>query len=185
MEGPMRGLVFTEFLDFVESTAGPEMVETMLDACDLDSGGAYTAVGTYDHREMLKMLTFLHQATGQAVSDMVTAFGENLFGRLIAHHPDILKDGKGLLDFLEGIETHIHREVRKLYPDAELPVFEAARPSGARLVLDYRSSRPFADLALGMIRGAAAHFHDQIEISRVALPAEAGHGARFEVALVA
>ena len=181
----MRGLVFTEFLDFVESVAGPEMVETMLDSCDLKSGGAYTAVGTYDHQEILKMLTFLHSATGQEVSDMVTAFGENLFGRLIAHHPGILSDGKGLLDFLEGIETHIHREVRKLYPDAELPVFEARRPDDRHLVLDYRSSRPFADLALGMIRGAARHFSDEIDVQRHDLSAQAGQGARFEVALVA
>ena len=67
----MRGLVFTEFLDFVESAAGAEMVETMLESCDLESGGAYTTVGIYNHDEILTMLTFLNKATGQEVSAMV------------------------------------------------------------------------------------------------------------------
>ncbi len=180
----MRGLVFTEFLDFVETVAGPEMVETMLESCDLESGGAYTSVGTYDHGEILKMLTFLNKATGQDVSDMVMAFGKNLFGQLIQHHPNIIRSETALLDFLEGIETHIHREVRKLYPNAELPYFETERPSNDKLVLIYQSSRPFADLAHGMISGAVEYFKNKVEISRQALQVPGGFGARFDLAVV-
>lgn len=181
----MRGLVFTEFLDFVESAAGAEMVETMLESCDLESGGAYTTVGIYNHDEILTMLTFLNKATGQEVSAMVTAFGQSLFGQLISAHPAILQSGQSLLDFLEGIESHIHREVRKLYPDAELPEFETERPDPDHLVMDYHSSRPFADLAFGMISGAAMHFGQQIEVTRSTLESANGQAERFEVALVA
>ena len=48
----MKGIVFTEFLDLVEAKFGAEVLEEMLDAADLKSGGAYTAVGYYDHAEM-------------------------------------------------------------------------------------------------------------------------------------
>lgn len=177
----MRGLVFTEFLEFVEETAGPEMVETMLDSCDLDSQGIYTSVGTYDHAELIAMLTFLNTATGKAVGEMVRAFGEHLFGRLADHHRQIVGDGQSLLDFLEGIESHIHREVRKLYPDAELPVFETERPDPSRLVMNYQSSRPFADLAHGMICGAARHFGAAVTVNRSDAPDAGGSAARFEV----
>lgn len=180
----MRGFVFTEFLNFVEATAGPEMVETMLDSCALDSGGAYTSVGTYDHDEILKMLTFLHQATGQEVTDMVTAFGRNLFGQLAASHPAILSTSASLLNFLEGIETHIHREVRKLYPDAELPTFETSRPREDMLVMTYHSSRPFVDLAHGMILGAVDHFKNTVRLARSNLNPVSGYAARFEVAII-
>lgn len=180
----MRGLVFTEFLDFVEQAAGPEMVENMLDACDLESGGAYTSVGTYDHEEILKMLTFLNQATGQDVSEMVTAFGRNLFGQLVITHPAILQNGSTLLDFLERIESHIHREVRKLYPDAELPYFETERPDDRHLTMTYQSARPFVDLAHGMIMGAVDHFRNKVSITRDALAIPGGFGARFQIAIV-
>lgn len=34
----MRGIVFTEFLDFVDQVAGPEMTDKMISSCDLPSG---------------------------------------------------------------------------------------------------------------------------------------------------
>lgn len=174
----MRGLVFTEFLEFVEKTAGAEMVETMLDSVTLDSDGAYTAVGTYDHNELLVMLTFLNQATGQDVSAMVRAFGQHLFGQLAQSHPAIVEGPGTILDFLEGIEDHIHKEVRKLYPDAELPKFSTSRPSDNVLVMDYHSSRPFADLAEGMICGASDFFDHAIQVDR---EPSADDGVRFTV----
>lgn len=174
----MRGLVFTEFLEFVEATAGAEMVETMLDAVNLESDGAYTAVGTYDHNELLSMLGFLNQATGQDVSDMVRAFGRHLFGQLAKSHPAIVGEPGTILDFLEGIEDHIHKEVRKLYPEAELPKFTTERPSGNVLVMDYHSTRPFADLAEGMINGASDFFDRAITVDRKPSP---NNGVRFTV----
>ncbi len=180
----MRGLVFTEFLDFVDQTAGPEMVEDMIAACDLASGGAYTTVGNYPHDEFLTMLAFLHRATGQNVSEMVMGFGENLFGPLIACHPKILHNGVGLLDFLESIETHIHHEVRKLNPAAELPHFTTKRLDQTRLRMDYRSARPFADLAEGMIKGAIAHFGLNARIDRAVTSPPDPFAARFDVVLL-
>lgn len=177
----MRGLVFSEFIDFVEEQAGPEMVETMLESCDLDSGGAYTTVGFYDHEELLRMLAFLNSATGKEVSDMVQAFGRQLFGRLATSHPQFLRDGCTLLDFLQGIETHIHTEVRKLYPDAELPRFEAERCDPHRLILRYRSTRPFADLADGMITGASDWFGKSVKVARQDDDATDGFATTFEI----
>ena len=45
----MKGVIFTEFLEMVESHFSPEMADRIITAARLPSGGAYTAVGTYDH----------------------------------------------------------------------------------------------------------------------------------------
>ncbi|MEO0342742.1 MAG: heme NO-binding domain-containing protein [Pseudomonadota bacterium] len=179
----MRGIVFTEFLDFVDEVAGPEMTEKMIDACDLPSGGSYTSVGTYDHDEMIDMLVFLHNATGQEVAEMVQAFGKHLFGQLAESHSKIIGDTMSILDFLEGIEDHIHTEVRKLYPDAELPKFTTERPSPNHLVMNYESTRPFADLAYGMIQGASVHFGSGLSVARKDEAFDGVNRCRFDVAL--
>jgi len=179
----MRGLVFSEFLEFVESVAGPDIVEDMLDECDLESGGAYTTVGNYDHGEIVKMVTFLNQATGKEVSQMVHDFGRYLFGQLAKSHSTIVGDEGKILDFLEGIESHIHTEVRKLYPNAELPMFDTDRIDETHLVMDYSSSRPFADLAHGMIMGASDHFDNALVVKRTDQPANGSFRTRFEVSI--
>lgn len=50
----MKGIVFVEFLEMVESTFSAEMADDIIDACDLSSGGAYTSVGTYPHSEIVR-----------------------------------------------------------------------------------------------------------------------------------
>jgi hypothetical protein len=161
----MKGMVFTEFLEMVEVKFSPEMVDDIIDDSVLASGGAYTAVGTYDHQEMVQLVTALSQRSALPVTDLMHVFGEHLLGRFYAMHPDFFSEIRSSLDFLEGIETYIHTEVRKLYPDAQLPQFECVR-SADGLQMVYRSPRHFGDLAEGLIRGAIAHFGDQVDMAR-------------------
>ena len=52
----MKGIVFTEFLDTVEVLFTPEVADHMFTAAAVPSGGAYTAIGTYDYREIIQLL---------------------------------------------------------------------------------------------------------------------------------
>ncbi len=52
----MKGLVFTEFLEMVESKFGYEVLDRLTSLPSLKGHGAYTSVGNYPHGEMLKML---------------------------------------------------------------------------------------------------------------------------------
>ena len=47
--------------------------------------------------------------------------------------------------------------------------------------MTYKSSRPFAMLAQGLIKGAAEHFNEQILIEMVDLSNGKGNHARFEL----
>jgi hypothetical protein len=172
----MKGVVFTEFLEMV----GPDVADQLLDDCDLESGGAYTTLGTYDHQEMLKLVVRLSEITNTPVPDLVQTFGKHLLGRFVQQYPDFFREAPSAFDLLERIEGHIHVEVRKLYPDAELPTFKTER-DGDRMVLVYSSSRPFADLAEGLIHGCIAHYGDGIKLARHDLPGAPGTSARFEL----
>ena len=88
----MKGLVFTEFLEMVEQTFSEEVADRIIDESDLPSNGAYTSLGTYDHGEMLELVTNLSRETNIPVPDLVFAFGRHLFDRFAVVFPQILGD---------------------------------------------------------------------------------------------
>ncbi len=185
----MKGIVFTEFLEMVETAFGPDVADRVITGSNLPTGGVYTSVGTYDHAELVTMVVRLSALTAAPVPDLIRTFGEHLFGRFVTLFPRFFVGVTSAFDFLAAIESYIHPEVRKLYPDATLPRFEPVRFTGPdldrRMDLIYRSSRPFADLAEGLIRGCAAHFGQPLEIARVAESGPGGPGVRFVLTRVA
>lgn len=162
----MKGMVFTEFIEMVEQTFGVEVADDIITTSGLPSGGAYTSVGNYDHREMLSMVGALSAQTGVPLPDLTRAFGRYLFGRFSTLYPAFFEGVTNAFDMLERIDGYIHVEVRKLYSDAELPriTMKQAADGGARLV--YRSARPFAGVAEGLILGCIEHFGENITIQR-------------------
>ena len=177
----MKGIVFTEFLEMVEGKFSPDLVDRIVEEAELASGGVYTSVGTYDHVEMIRLVSCLSQETGIASPELMKVFGEYLFGRFSILYPQYFENLNSSFDFLKKIERYIHVEVRKLYPDAELPTFgyDASQPGCLRLT--YQSTRPFASLAEGLIRGCLAHFGEEADIQVEDLSAGAGTAARFVV----
>jgi hypothetical protein len=162
----MKGVVFTEFIELVEETFSLDMVDDIIDDCDLDSDGAYTAVGFYDYQEMLQLVTALSKRSGMAVADLLHVFGKHLIKKFSVNFSSMFEEATNAFDFLEGIDNHVHVEVRKLYPDAELPQLGAERPDPDTLIMRYQSNRPFAELAYGLMCGAIDYFGEQIEITR-------------------
>jgi len=175
----MKGIIFTEFIDHVSSQLGVEMCEDMISANDLTDDGAYTAVGTYDHKELLMMVSYLHKQTGIDVNLLIEGFGESLFASLANKYSAFFVGIDDAFTFIKQIEDVIHVEVRKLYPDAELPSFSYTQPKPTVLILDYRSSRCFAGLAVGLMKGCFRHFDEEITIDGEDLGDPKGSYVRF------
>lgn len=175
----MKGVVFTEFLDMVEQRFSADMADDIIDDAQLPSGGAYTAVGTYPHEEMVAMVVALSRRSGIAVPDLIRSFGQHLFGRFVQAYPVFFDGVNDTFGFLAGIEDIIHAEVLKLYPDAQLPRFVVEQHDARQLVLLYQSPRHFEDLAEGLMLGCVSHFGEAIEVSRTATAAGAAEGQRF------
>jgi hypothetical protein len=176
----MKGVVFTEFLGMVEQSFSADMVDDIIDDAHLPSGGAYTAVGTYPHEEMVAMVVALSRRTGMPVPDLVRAFGQHLFGRFVHAYPAFFDGVHDTFQFLSGIEDIIHAEVLKLYPDAELPRFEVEHHDTGRLTLLYHSPRHFEDLAEGLMLGCINHFGEPIRLKREEALTESGQRFHLE-----
>lgn len=150
----------------VEETYSPEVADRIITEANLESEGAYTTVGTYPHSEMIALVSQLAKVAGTDTSELLRAFGRRLFGRFSELYPMFFSDIGDTFAFLETIDSHVHVEVRKLYPDAELPRFTCTRPAAGQLVMNYASRRPFSDLAHGLIEGARTHWKEDIHIGR-------------------
>ena len=177
----MKGIVFTEFTDMVDSLFGPELTEEILEAATLPSGGAYTSVGTYDHAELVRLVSELSRRSGVPIPELVRRFGYFLFGRFAENYPYLFLEASNTFDFLKSVDSYIHVEVRKLYSDAQLPSFEHFQPGPDQMVLVYRSGRGLADLAEGLIQACADHFGEEVSIERKDLSGGTGTAAEFHI----
>lgn len=165
----MKGIVFTEFFEMVEQAHGYEMVDQLIMDNDLPSGGVYTTIGTYEHTEMVTLVVDLGKKTKTPVPDLLHGFGRYLFGTFEKGYPMFFKAAKNSFDFLESIEKYIHVEVKKLYPDAQLPSFKTRRISENTLEMIYYSDRSMADFALGLIEKTFDHYNEKATIKRTDL----------------
>ncbi|WP_103071569.1 heme NO-binding domain-containing protein [Aquimarina sediminis] len=161
----MKGIVFTEFLDLVENKFGLAVVDKIIQQADLPSQGAYTAIGTYNFSEMLSLLQHLSEHTQLSIDDLLLTYAEHFFAVLANSYPGLIDKYNDPIELLSSIENHIHVEVQKIYPDAELPTFEIIEKSDSKLVMIYKSSRAMYSFGLGLMNKTFEHFDSSAEIT--------------------
>ena len=161
----MKGIVFTEFLELVEETFGLETVEEIIEKSNLPSQGAYTSIGTYDFSEMLALIGNLSEKTKMSVDKLLHVYGLHFFSVIQRDYPKILENYSNAIDLLSSVESHIHVEVRKIYPDAELPRFEVVEQKQNSLTMVYYSSRSMYAFGLGLMEKAFEHYNSSASIS--------------------
>jgi hypothetical protein len=179
----MKGLVFTTFYAYCEGAFGADMLESVIEDADLPTKGAYTSVGTYPFEEMVALITALVRLSGKDLKSTLEEFGQFCFSKWVNYAPGHFQ-GRSLFDILANIDQFHEAEVRKLYPDAELPSFQVDSRDESRLVLRYYSCKPLADLATGVIRGAASHLGETIEVGHRTISNDRGAHVRFEITRV-
>ena len=160
----MKGIVFTEFLDLVEEKFGIEMVDKIISQSTLESEGIYTSIGTYSFSEMLQLLKHLSENTNISIDNLLLVYAEHFFSVIENSYPGLLATYKDPIEMISSIEDHIHIEVRKIYPDAELPTLIVEEKTEDSLVLIYKSSRAMHHFGLGLMNKTFAHFNSTANI---------------------
>ena len=160
----MKGIVFTEFLDLVEDKFGLEVVDEIIEKSNLPSKGVYTSIGTYAFSEMLSLLQHLSINTGIDIDSLLLVYAEHFFSVLKKSYPGLIESYKEPIEMLASIENHIHVEVRKIYPDAELPSFEVLERTQNSIIMIYKSSRAMHHFGLGLMNKTFEHFNSSATI---------------------
>lgn len=161
----MQGSIFTTFSDMIIDKMGMEQWNELLEKTNPESKGIYTSGDQYEDSELVSMVVLLSEKTGVAPEKLIEAFGLYLFDSLYKNCPTDLSEIKTLREFLLSIHSVIHVEVKRLHPNAYLPVFEYEDGEGNDLIMYYSSKRKLCHASVGLIYGAAKQFNEEITIS--------------------
>jgi hypothetical protein len=132
------GIVFVELISMADSAIGEGAVDAAIARCPLASKGAHTTVGNYDHSELGMLLEEFSQASGTPADTLQRQFGQWMNSHFLATFPTHYDARKDAFSMLESIEKEVHVEVRKLYPEAELPVLQTERLAEDVLLFTYQ-----------------------------------------------
>ena len=160
----MRGLIFTTLLDMIEESKGINTVNEILNICHFSHEGAYTSGANYPDIEIETLLKAIQEVANIDREDALDAFGTYMFSQLkVKFHAliDPFSDAKNLL---LNVDSVIHHEIEKLYPQNSFVVFEYENITSDSLNMIYKSERNLCSLAIGLINGVANHFETRIDI---------------------
>ena len=175
----MKGIILSEFVEFLEEQLGFEIAQQIIDDSGVASKGAYSRVGQYDYQELIQLLTQTVKETSKSADELIQPFANHLF-KVFRRDYSVFFDGvNSAAHMLTTIDDHIHVEVKKLYPDAELPKFNY-EDTGDQLILNYQSPRPLADIAQAMVIGCLQYFDDKETLAEAIL-ADDRCSARFVI----
>lgn len=162
----MKGVIFKAFEKFVIANWGDAFFEELIDATPAAGRGAFVGPGTYPDEVLVALLTTAVQKLGVAPEVALRSLGRFAFAELAAGLPGCTQGHVHPLTFLESIESIIHVEVRKLYPEARTPrILVERRGEAVRLV--YESARRLCPLMIGLVEGACAAFGHDVQHEHV------------------
>ncbi|MFK7818671.1 MAG: heme NO-binding domain-containing protein [Planctomycetaceae bacterium] len=175
----MKGIAFTLFSELVESVFGLATWDKVLRTTGDD--GVFTTAGNYADERMMKLVGSLSEHTGLASNALIRTFGEFMFGGFVRTYPSFFEREQTAKQLLKSVDSIIHVEVKKLFPNAILPRFDYEDPSENELVMIYRSERKMCVLAEGLFNGAAKHFRTPVEYKQTKCLLTGDDHCRFEL----
>ncbi len=152
--------------NLLESLVVADHGETAWDAVleTANASGAYTSLGNYPDAELAQLLEAVMALRGEA-SGGYRWFGRGSIPFLARRYPVFFTPHTTTTQFLLTLNDIIHTEVRKIYPGADVPVFDFELVPGG-VALGYHSQRRLCQLGSGLIEGAADHFHERVTIEQ-------------------
>ncbi|MDN4164787.1 heme NO-binding domain-containing protein [Cytophagales bacterium LB-30] len=156
----MHGIVFAELQKYVNVNFGAATWFALLKSSGLE-GKMYLPTRPYPDEDIFAIVGSACKATGKTADEILESFGS-----FIA--PDLMKIFGGsmdpkwkTLDFLENMESVIHKAVRINNPEATPPVLNVKRKSQNSVEIVYSSKRKMASLGLGLIKAVCKHYGEE------------------------
>jgi hypothetical protein len=161
----VKGVIFNLLAGAVCDEYGEDAWDELLDRAGLE--GAWTSVGSYPHKDLLRVVAEAATMWQWTHDDVIRWFGRSALPRLASAYPTFFDGHTSAFPFLRTLNEVHHLEVLKIYPDADLPVFTFDPPREERvLTMRYSSARALCTFGEGLIHGAGDHFGERLTVEQ-------------------
>lgn len=158
----MKGLLFNLLEEAVTRAHGEGVWDAIVETAAV--GGVYTSLGSYPDEEFDRLLSSTALALGLRRDAVVRWFGHAEVPLLAERFPRFFAGHASSRTFLATMNDVHLLEVRKLYPDAEVPAFDFEAREDGEMALGYLSPRKLCALVEGQIEGTADYFGESVTI---------------------
>ena len=156
----MHGSLLYGFKQYVVGRHGTDAWNTIVTSAGV--GGWYLSIKTYPDTELSKLVEATATLQGRPVADLLEDFGEALVPTLMSLYGAFVSPSWRTLDLLVHVEEVVHKPVSRSDPGAAPPRLIARRVSDDQVHIEYSSSRRLCSVAIGICRGVAAHYREQV-----------------------
>jgi len=160
----MKGVLFNVVEDVVTEAMSADAWDDVVDESGVS--GAYTSLGDYPDAELVSLVGATASAASLTETETLQLSGRLGFKHLVSRAPHLLDGIDGWREVLGALDDIIHPEVRKIYPDADVPGFEAVAEGNALLVT-YVSKRGLCALADGLVLGCGEWFETPLAVEHL------------------
>lgn len=169
----MHGRMFWEFRDYAEARHGAGTWLTLLKNVGL-AEKVYLQK-PYPDTEMVALVTAASALSGRPMAEVLEDFGEFTAPSLMKMYAHLMKPGWRTLDVIEHTESTAHGALRKDDAGMGPPFLRTKRVGPDELILFYSSPRKLCAVAIGVAKGLAKFFHEDISVRHTACM---HHGAK-------
>jgi hypothetical protein len=161
----MHGIIFGELKKLVDTKLGGDTWRTLVKEAGLGAK-VYMPVTEYPDTEAIALVGAIAKHTGKSPQHILEEFGEFIAPDLLALYRHMVKPDWRTLELLENTEETIHRVVRLRNPGARPPELKTDR-EGNEVLITYTSARRMCGVAIGIVRGLARHYGENITINQL------------------
>ena len=160
----MHGLIFFYLQKFADVAAAGSTSWKGVRSSVTTTASRFLPSGSYPDGDAVAILSTIAETTSRPLPTILEEFGQFLAPHLVKVAGAVVDPAWRTLDLIEHTEAIIHTMVRTTTPGAAPPVLETVRQSPDELHLVYSSARRLCPLAVGLMRGIAAHYGETIRI---------------------
>ena len=161
----MHGTIFMQLKDFVVTNHGLPAWDKMLDMAGQPKMALYLPTQSYPDADAFAPVKAACELTGQSMDVALESFGIYIAPTLIQMYRGLIHPDWKTLDLLLNVEDTIHKVVRRRNEGAEPPEPHFKRINDRTLEFLYESKRKMSALAMGIIKGVAKYYQEEIHIT--------------------
>lgn len=158
----MKALVVATWMSTIERMYGEEVLEKSLESAGFKKGVTFTPFEDVDDSKISKMMSTVSSLKNVSLESLWNNIGEENIISFRRDYPGFFRH-ETLYHFLKSMYD-VHVVVVKKIPGSKPPILNIEAISSRKAVFTYSSKRGMFDYFVGLLKGAAKHFNEKIEI---------------------